>query len=155
MSVLLIITVGAVLSFAPAISSNGPRVAFVTFTLVAEFGLRVAVAAWNSGRPGAGIAYFAYNSLASCSETALVKPKRNCCSVSDTACQKLQGLLRTGNADFSAESGRSGTPRGAAGSIAIAAVARSRPSRFCTSNPPKEWPMRMGLRSNASICPAM
>src|SRR5712691_7636034 len=50
---------GTVLSFSPETSSSGPRVPFDTLTLVAEFGLKVAVAAWNSGRPGAGIAYLA------------------------------------------------------------------------------------------------
>src|SRR5206468_3892434 len=59
LSALLTSTGGTVLSSAPEISSNGPRVAFATLTFVAEFGLKVAVAAWNSGRPGAGIAYFA------------------------------------------------------------------------------------------------
>src|SRR2546425_10193212 len=40
---------GTVLSFSPETSSSGPRVPFDTLTLVAEFGLKVAVAAWNSG----------------------------------------------------------------------------------------------------------
>jgi hypothetical protein len=44
-SVLLTSTGGTVLSSAPEMSSNGPRVAFATFTLVAAFGLKVAVAA--------------------------------------------------------------------------------------------------------------
>src|SRR4051794_35972188 len=112
-------TVGAVLSWAPAISNSGPRRALATLTMVAEFGFKVAVAAWNSGRPGAGMAYLAYSSCASCSETALVKPYRNCASVSDTAHRTLKGLLRTGKADFSAESGSSGTPLGEAESMAM------------------------------------
>src|SRR5712691_5149696 len=59
LSALFTSTGGTVLSFSPETSSSGPRVAFATLTLVAEFGLKVAVAAWNSGRPGAGIAYLA------------------------------------------------------------------------------------------------
>ncbi|MGZ6126347.1 MAG: hypothetical protein ACXWLR_15370 [Myxococcales bacterium] len=46
-------------SFSPATSSSGPRVGFAELTAVAAFGFRVAVAAWKSGLPGAGIAYFA------------------------------------------------------------------------------------------------
>src|SRR5215216_1526241 len=100
LSVLLTNTGGTVLSSALEISNNGPRLAFATLTFVADLGLKVAVAAWNSGRPGAGMAYFVYSSLASCSGTALVKPKRNCDSVKDTARLKLKGLPRTGNDDF-------------------------------------------------------
>src|SRR6266478_2238070 len=59
LSALFTSTGGTVLSFSPETSSSGPRLALATLTLVAEYGLRVAVAAWNSGRPGAGIAYFA------------------------------------------------------------------------------------------------
>src|SRR6267378_2796506 len=59
LSVLFTITGGTVLSFPPETSRRGPRLALATLTLVAEYGLRVAVAAWNSGRPGAGMAYFA------------------------------------------------------------------------------------------------
>src|SRR5439155_12628674 len=143
-SVLFTITGGPVLSFSPEMSKSGPRFGFATFTLVAEFGLKFAVAAWNRGRPGAGIAYRSYNSFASCSGSALVKPNRNWCSVSETARLKLSGLLRTGNDERSAERGSSGTPLIGAGSIAIPAAARVRPSRFWTSSPPKEWPMRIG-----------
>src|SRR5712691_3094004 len=59
LSALFTSTGGTVLSFSPETSSSGPRVPFDTLILVAEFGLKVAVAAWNSGRPGAGIAYLA------------------------------------------------------------------------------------------------
>src|SRR5258706_4040947 len=149
LSVLLTSTGGTVLSASPEINSSGPRVALAVLTFVAELGLNVAVATWNSGRPGAGIAYLAYSSWASCSETALVKPKRNCASVSDTARLRLSGLPRTGKPDLSAESGSSGTPLGGAGSMAMAAAARSRPSKFCTNKPPKEWPMSTGFRPSA------
>ncbi len=115
-------TGGTVLSFKPEMSNSGPRFAFVKLTFVAELGLKVAVAAWNSGRPGAGIAYIAYNCFASCSETALVKPKRNCCSVNDTARLKLKGFPSTGNEDFRADKGNSGTPLIGAGSMAMAAL---------------------------------
>src|SRR5882762_10360033 len=53
LSVLFTITGGTVLSFPPETSRRGPRLALATLTLVAEYGLRVAVAAWNSGRPRA------------------------------------------------------------------------------------------------------
>src|SRR5258706_9489831 len=58
LSVLLTSSGGTVLSSAPETSSRGPRVAFATLTFVAALGLKVAVATWNSGRAGAGIAYF-------------------------------------------------------------------------------------------------
>src|SRR5258706_9083212 len=57
LSVLFTITGGTVWSSEPEISSKGPRMAFPTLTLVAELGLNIAVAAWNIGRPGPGMAY--------------------------------------------------------------------------------------------------
>ena len=83
-----------------------------------------------------------------------MNPKRNWCSVKETARLKLSGLPSTGKEDFSTENGNSGTPLIGAGSMAMAAAARLRPSRFWTSSPPKEWPMRMGFLSNAFSCPA-
>jgi len=58
-------------------------VALATLTLVAEYGLRVAVAAWNSGRPGAGMAYLR-RAPGFLLRDGVVNPKRNWCSVRAT-----------------------------------------------------------------------
>jgi hypothetical protein len=48
---------GTVWSLAPAMISSGPRSGFLVLTLTSVYGLRLAVAAWNSGSPAAGTAY--------------------------------------------------------------------------------------------------
>jgi len=47
---------GTVLSFSPEMISSGPRSGFLLLTLASVHGLRLAVAAWKSGAPGAGTA---------------------------------------------------------------------------------------------------
>ena len=47
---------GTVWSSAPATMSNGPRSGFLVLTFTSVHGLRLAVAAWNSGSPAAGTA---------------------------------------------------------------------------------------------------
>jgi hypothetical protein len=64
---------GTVWSFSPETISNGPRSGFSVSTLASVQGLRLAVAAWNSGAPEAGTAYASYSCFASSSETALAK----------------------------------------------------------------------------------
>ena len=59
LSVLFTRTGGTVWSLSPERSSSGPRLAFPTLTFVADFGLKVAVAAWKMTRPGPGMAYLA------------------------------------------------------------------------------------------------
>ena len=48
---------GTVLSSSPEMISSGPRSGFSVSTLASVRGLRLAVAAWNSGAPEAGTAY--------------------------------------------------------------------------------------------------
>ena len=47
---------GIVWSFSPEMMSSGPRSGLSVSTLTSVHGLRFAVAAWNSGLPGAGTA---------------------------------------------------------------------------------------------------
>jgi hypothetical protein len=48
---------GTVWSFSPERISSGPRSALSVSTFASVHGLKFAVAAWNSGAPGAGTAY--------------------------------------------------------------------------------------------------
>ena len=52
----LAIAHGTVWSFSPEMISSGPRLGFLLSTLTSVQGLKFAVAAWNSGAPGAGTA---------------------------------------------------------------------------------------------------
>ena len=47
---------GTVWSFSPEISRSGPRSGFSVSTFASVHGLKLAVAAWKSGAPGAGTA---------------------------------------------------------------------------------------------------
>ena len=58
-------------SFSPEMISSGPRSGLSVSTLTSVHGFRFAVAAWNSGAPGAGTAYVSYSSFASSGDTAL------------------------------------------------------------------------------------
>ena len=53
----LVTASGTVWSCPPAISSSGPRSPLRVSTASSECGVTFAVAAWNSGLPGAGIAH--------------------------------------------------------------------------------------------------
>src|SRR5258708_17438200 len=96
---------GTVLSFSPEMISSGPRSGFSLSTFASVHGLKLAVAAWNSGTPDAGTAKVSYSSLASSSLTALANAKRNWSKVSGIARLRLAGLPSTGHADLSAVSG--------------------------------------------------
>src|SRR3954470_18808052 len=100
---------------------SGPRSGLRVFTFASVHGFRFAVAAWNSGAPGAGTAYVSYSSRASCSETAFANAYRHWSKVSGTARWRLAGLPSTGEAERSAEIGSGNTPRNGAGSIATEA----------------------------------
>ena len=52
----LAIAHGTVWSFSPEMISSGPRSGFLVLTFASVHGLRLAVAAWKSGAPGAGTA---------------------------------------------------------------------------------------------------
>src|SRR5690349_9772640 len=62
---------GTVWSSAPATIRSGPRSGFLVLTFTSVHGLRLALAAWNNGRPAAGTANVLYSSCASSSDTAL------------------------------------------------------------------------------------
>src|SRR5258708_39841519 len=95
----LVMAGGAVLSFSPEMISIGPRSGFLLSALASVKGLRLAVAAWNSGVPEAGTANVAYSSLASSSLTALAKGDRNWSEVSGTARGWVAGVPRAGEPD--------------------------------------------------------
>lgn len=107
-------------------------------TFASVHGLRFAVAAWNSGAPGAGTANVSYSCRASSSLTALAKAYRNWSKVSGTARLRLAGFVSTGAAERSDDTGSGSTPRNGAGSIATEAADRPRPARICVSSPPNE-----------------
>ena len=146
---------GTMLSFSPEMTSIGPRFGFFLSALASVPGLMFAVAAWNSGRPGAGdVEGVVERRWASASGTALAKPYRNCSKVSVTAFLRLPGLPSTGNDAFNAENGSGSTPRLGAGSIATEAIASPRPAMIWASSPPNECPMTTGLRSSPAITSA-
>src|SRR5205809_7344318 len=107
---------------------SGPRSGLSVSTLTSVQGLRLAVAAWNSGAPDAGTAYVSNNSRASSSDTALANAYRNWSKVNGTARWRLRGLPNTGNADLSDENGNGRTPRNGAGSMATDAADSPRPA---------------------------
>src|SRR6266702_2806146 len=59
----LVMAGGAVLSFSPEMISMGPRSGFLLSALASVNGLRLAVAAWNSGVPEADTAKVACSTL--------------------------------------------------------------------------------------------
>ena len=63
----LAIARGTVWSFVPEMISSGPRSGFLVSTFASVQGLRLAVAAWKSGAPGAGTENCSYSSFASSS----------------------------------------------------------------------------------------
>src|SRR5260370_21441282 len=101
----LVMAGGAVLSFSPEMISIGPRSGFLLSALASVKGLRLAVAAWNSGVPEAGEANVAYSCLASSSLTALAKAERDWSLGGGTARWWLAGLPRNGEAARSAGAG--------------------------------------------------
>src|SRR5260370_37277469 len=94
----LVMAGGAVLSFSPEMISIGPRSGFVLSALASVKGLRLAVAAWNSGVPEAGTAKGAYSSLASSSPPALAKAERNLSEVGGSARGGLAGVPKAAEA---------------------------------------------------------
>ena len=70
-SVALVIASGTVWSLPPMMSSNGPRSELPVLTFAGECGEKLALAASNSGLPGAGIVHFSYSASDSSGETAL------------------------------------------------------------------------------------
>src|SRR5438876_11724080 len=99
-------------------SSSGPRSELLLLTFASVHGLGWALAAWNSGAPGAATWNVSCSCFASSSLRALAHPYANCFSVSVTARFELAGFPSTGQADFNEEIGRGSTPRKGAGSIA-------------------------------------
>ena len=69
--VALVTASGTVWSCPPVMSSSGPRLLLFTSTAAGECGAKLAVAASNSGLPGAGIAHRANSSSDSAWLTAL------------------------------------------------------------------------------------
>src|SRR5713101_1780223 len=57
----------------------------------------------------------------------------------------VQRVASTGDADFSAESGRGSTPRNGAASMATVTAATPASATICAMRPPKEWPMTAGF----------
>jgi len=110
------------------------------FTFAGEWGRRLANAASNTGRPGAGMFHASYNCADSRSQSALPNAYRNCAAVSETDRFRFAGLPKTGNAARSCAGGSTSTPLIGAGSIATAAAARSWPSRLWAIRPPNECP---------------
>jgi hypothetical protein len=133
--------------------SSGPRIGLRVSTWAWVRGLRLAVAAWNSGAPGAGTAYVWYSWWASSSPTALANAYRNCSKVSGTARCRLAGLASTGKLARSEDSGSGSTPRNGAASTATVAADCPRPATICAISPPNEWPITAGLRVSVPITP--
>src|SRR5205085_7871510 len=124
---------GTVWSFSPETISSGPRSGFLLSTLASVHGFRLAVAAWNSGAPGAGTWKVSWSCFASTSLRALAQPYRNWSKVSATARLRLAGFPSTGIADLNEEIGSGNTPRKGAGSIATDAVDKPRPAMIWLS----------------------
>src|SRR3954454_6781753 len=103
-------------------SNSGPRSELLLFTFASVHGLRLAVAAWNSGAPGAATWNVSCSCFASSSLRALAQPYLNCSRLSVTARFELAGFPSTGQADFNDEVGSGSTPRKGAGSIATVAA---------------------------------
>src|SRR5712692_10355148 len=91
-------TSGTVWSFWPEMSRRGPRAEFLVFTFAGECGVRLANAASNSGRPGAGMVHASYNCADSAPDSALPNAYRNCASVRETDRFLFAGLPSTGKA---------------------------------------------------------
>ena len=136
---------GTVWSLPPMVSSSGPRSSLFVSTLVSACGLKLALAAWNSGRAGEGIVHLSNSSPDSSSSDALPKPYWNCSLVSEIAASMLPGFFRAMNATRSAEmgSGQDTLDRRRVDRDAGHGVVS--PSSFSTSSPPKECPTRIGL----------
>src|SRR6266542_6983031 len=98
-------------------SNSGPRSELLLLTFASAHGLRLAVAAWNNGAPGAATWNVSCSCFASSSLRALAHPYLNCSRVSVTARLQLAGFASTGEADLSEEIGSGSTPRKGAGSI--------------------------------------
>src|SRR5205807_10292455 len=86
-------------------------------------GLRLALAAWNSGAPGAATWNVSCSCFASSSLRALAQPYLNCSRLSVTARFQFAGFRSTGEADRNDEVGSGSTPRKGAGSIAMVKAA--------------------------------
>src|SRR3954471_22468191 len=129
---------GTVLSFSPEMSSSGPRSGFLLLTFASVHGLRLAVAAWNSGAPEAATWDVSCSCFASSSLRAFAQPYLNCSRLRVTARFQLAGFPSTGEADFNEEIGSGSTPRKGAGSIATVAADSPRPPTICASSPPNE-----------------
>src|SRR5438105_10165878 len=117
-------------------SSSGPRSELLLLTFASVHGLRLALAAWNSGAPGAATWNVSCSCFASSSLSALAQPYLNCSRLSVTARFQLAGFPSTGEADFNEEIGSGSTPRKGAESIATVAADSPRPAMICASSPP-------------------
>ena len=143
---------GIVRSTPPEMISSGARSDLCVSTAVAapDFGVALASAAWNSGRPGPGIVHRSWSRADSSSGSALPKVLRNWPGVRLTARLRLAGLRSTGKAEASCAGGVRTTPRICAGSIAMPARPSPRSSSDITTRPPKECPIRTGGSGMAS-----
>src|SRR5438552_19210667 len=112
-------------------SSSGPRSERLLLTFASVHGLRLALAAWNNGAPGAATWNVSYSCFASSSLTALAHPYLNCFRLSVTARLQFAGLPSAGEADLSEEIGSGSTPRNGAGSTATVAADNPRPATIC------------------------
>src|SRR5205823_12906067 len=79
-------------------------------TFASVHGLRLALAAWNSGAPGAATWNVSCSCFASSSLRALAQPYLNWSTRSVTARFQLAGFPSTGEADFNEEIGSGSTP---------------------------------------------
>src|SRR4051812_40073292 len=126
-------------------SSSGPRSELLLLTFASVHGLRLALAAWNRGAPGAATWNVSCSCFASSSLRAFAQPYLNCSTLSVTARFQLAGFPSTGEADFNEEIGSGSTPRKGAGSIATVAADNPRPAMICASSPPNECPTTAGF----------
>ena len=137
---------GTVWSFSPEMISSGPRSGFLVLTLTSVHGLRLAVAAWNSGTPGAGHGVGVVELL------GLVLADRVGEGVAELLVGQRHGPAAVGRvaehrrrrlaAPRSAAAGRRGT---APGRWRPRPPSSPRPARIWVSSPPNECPMIAGL----------
>ena len=116
LSVPLTTETGTVLSFSPEMSRRGPRWGLWMSTLSSVQGLKLANAPWKSGLPGAGTASSLIKAVCfGVIDTPFAKANWNCSKLTGTARPTLRGLVSTGEAALSSESGSASMPRKAAG----------------------------------------